>query len=45
MEQIKVRIEEKTDDPNEKVKLTSENGGVTMLSETKETLSGSGKII
>lgn len=46
MEQIKIGIEEKTNDPNEKIILTNENGTPTILDETEEkTVNIDGKII
>lgn len=44
MTQIKVGMEEKTADPNEKILLTSENGGIN-ISEVEETLNNTGKIV
>lgn len=45
MTQIKVGMEEKTRDPNEKILLTSENGGITK-NEIEETLNNKiGKIV
>lgn len=48
MIQIKVAVEEKTEDSNEKAFLASENGGITILSDTEKTgkkLINSGKIV
>lgn len=44
MTQIKVGMEEKTEDPNEKILLTSENGGIT-VGEIEETLNNISKIV
>lgn len=48
MTQVKVEMDEKTADPNEKILLTCENGGATVLQSTnvpKDESCGSGKII
>jgi hypothetical protein len=45
MTQIKIEKEEKTEEINEKMLLTSENGDITMLNETGETINNSSKIV
>lgn len=45
MMQIKIEKEEKTEDINEKMLLTSENGDITISNKTEETLNNSGKIV
>uniref|UniRef100_A0A2S2PAU3 Uncharacterized protein n=1 Tax=Schizaphis graminum TaxID=13262 RepID=A0A2S2PAU3_SCHGA len=45
MTQIKIEKEDKTEEINEKMLLTSENGDVTMLNETGETINNSSKIV
>lgn len=42
---VKVGVEEKTDEDPEKIVITGENGGVTMLSEKEETFNNSAKIV
>jgi len=45
MTQVKIGKEEKTEDKNEKMLLTSENGDITMLNEVEETSNNSSKIV
>lgn len=45
MTQIKIGKEEKTEDINEKILLTSENGDITMLNGVEETSNNSSKIV
>ncbi|XP_026804544.1 uncharacterized protein LOC113548076 isoform X2 [Rhopalosiphum maidis] len=45
MTQIKIEKEEKTEEINEKMLLTSENGDITMLNKTGETINNSSKIV
>jgi len=45
MTQIKIEKEEKTEDINEKMLLTSEKGDITISNKTEETLNNSSKIV
>jgi len=45
MMQIKIEKEEKTEEINEKILLTSENGDTAISNKTEETLNNSSKIV